>query len=198
MRIHPLLAYPILALALLAVAACSGVEIERSGIEKFSAGQFKYYKWRSEPLPSGTLAGDPMYTIDPVIRRDVDAALQGKGYVLDPERAQFTVDYRFVRAMQQGEKSQLASNVTPFPRVVPNRQNSQAVVDNAIALGGVKETNNIVLQFNDVTSNEVVWQASLSKIVQDANNVNDTRLDDNLQRFLTRALNDLPPAAGQQ
>lgn len=194
MRISPILAYPILSLTLLALAACSGVEIERSDVEKFSAGNYQYYTWRSEPLPSGSLTGDPMSTIDPVIRRDVDADLQGKGYVLDDERAQFTVDYRFVRAMQQGAQSELASNVTPAARAVPNRQISQAVVDNAIALGGVKETNNIVLQFNDVSSNQVVWQASLSKIVQDANDVDATRLDSNLKRFLDSALQQLPPA----
>ena len=197
MRISPILAYPILSLVSLLLAACSGVEIERSAIEKFSAGNYHYYKWRTEPLPSGTISSDPIYSIDPIMRRDVDANLQSKGYVLDAERAQFTVDYVFMRGMQQGERSQLASNVTPYPRVVPNRQISQAAVDNAIALGGVKETNNIFVQFNDVSSNQVVWYANLSKIVQDANNVDATRLDDNLKSFLESALKPLPPASGQ-
>lgn len=194
MRISPFFAYPILSLTVLVLAACSGVEIERSGIEKFSAGNYQYYKWRTAPLPADTRSSDPIYAIDPVLRREVDAALQAKGYVLDPASAQFTVDYLYMSGMQQGERSELASNVTPYPRVVPNRQMSQAVVDNAIALGGVKQTNNIILQFNDESSNQVVWQATLSRIVEDANNADTTRLDDHLKGFLDRALQPLPPA----
>jgi D-mannonate dehydratase len=135
-----------------------------------------------------------VYTLDPIIRRDVNTALQAKGYVLDEERAQFTVDYIYANGLRQGERSQLASNITPYPRVTPNRQVNQATVDNAIALGGVQETNNITLQFNDSATNQEVWQATLSKVVEDANNIDATRLDDNLQRFLERALESMPPA----
>ncbi|CAA0116297.1 Uncharacterised protein [Halioglobus japonicus] len=191
MRSTLILAFTILSLALV---ACSGVEIQHSATDKFSAGDYRYYKWRTEPLPSTTRSNDPVYAIDPVLRREVDADLQSKGYVLDKARAQFTVDYLYVSGMQQGEPSQLASNVTPYPRVTPNRQVNQATVDNAIALGGVKETNNIILQFNDLASNQEVWQASLTKVVEDANNIDSSRLDKNLKDYLTRALKALPPA----
>lgn len=192
MRITRILAYSLLSLLL---AACSGVEIEQSSVDKFSAGNYHYYQWRSEPLLSTTRSTDPVYALDPIMRRDVNAALQAKGYVLDEERAQFTVDYLYANSLRQGERSQLASNVTPYPRVTPNRQMNQAVVDNAIALGGVQETNTITLQFNDSATNEEVWQATLSKVVEDANNIDATRLDDDLTRFLERALAPLPPAA---
>ena len=89
------------------------------------------------------------------------------------------------------------SNITPYPRVTPNRQVSQATVDNAIALGGVKETNNIILQFNDLASNREVWQATLSKVVEDANNIDASRLDENLKNYLASALKNLPPASPQ-
>jgi hypothetical protein len=191
MRITRFLAYSLMSLLL---AACSGVEIEQTSVEKFSAGNYRYYKWRSGPLPSTTRSTDPVYTIDPILRRDVDAALQAKGYVLDMERAQFTVDYLYANALRQGERSQLASNITPYPRVTPNRQVNQAAVDNAIALGGVQETNNITLQFNDAATNQEVWQATLSKVVEDANNIDATRLDGDLKRFLERALAPIPPA----
>ena len=177
------------------LAACSGVEIEQSSIDTFAAGNYHYYKWRSKPLPSTTRSTDPVYTLDPIIRRDVDAALQAKGYALDEDRAQFTVDYLYANDLRQGERSQLASNITPYPRVTPNRQVNQAAVDNAIALGGVQETNNITLQFNDSATNQEVWQATLSKVVEDANNIDATRLDDHLQRFLERALAPIPPAS---
>jgi hypothetical protein len=176
------------------IVACSGVDIQQSGTDKFSAGHYQYYKWRTEPLPGTTRSNDPVYKLDPVIRREVDADLQSKGYILDKKRAQFTVDYLYVSGMQQGERSQLASNVTPYPRVTPNRQVNQATVDNAIALGGVKETNNIILQFNDLSSNLEVWQATLTKVVEDANNIDTSRLDENLKGYLASAMKSLPPA----
>jgi hypothetical protein len=178
-------------------AACSGIDIEQSEIGQFAAGNYRYYKWRTEPLPAGSRSSDPLYTLDPVMRKDVDALLQGKGYVLDPGRAQFTVDYLYVSGMVDGERSELASNITPYPRVTPNRRVDQASVDNAIALGGVKATNNIVLQFNDRASNREVWRATMSEIVDDANAIDTSRLDDNLKTYLVRALEPLPPAAPQ-
>lgn len=181
----------------LTLVSCTGVDIQHSTADTFSAGHYRYYKWRTDPLPTTTRSNDPVYAIDPVIRREVNADLQSKGYVLDPTRAQFTVDYLYASGMQQGEPSQLASNITPYPRVTPNRQVSQATVDNAIALGGVKETNNIVLQFNDLASNREVWQATMSKVVEDANNVDASRLDDNLKKYLASALKTLPPASPQ-
>tara|TARA_B110000483_G_scaffold31560_1_gene38307 strand:- start:2913 stop:3308 length:396 start_codon:yes stop_codon:yes gene_type:complete len=129
------------------------------------------------------------------MRRDVNADLQSKGYVLNPERAQFTVGYILMNGMVQGATSDLASNISPYPRVTPNRQIDQASVDNAIALGGIKETNNIILQFNDKTSNQGVWHVTLTKIIEDANNVDTSRINDNLTQYLKRALKSLPQAS---
>lgn len=191
MRITTILASTLLSLAL---TACSGIEIEPSGSEEFIAGNFQYYRWRSEPLTAGTASSDPVYAIDPVMRREVDAALGSKGYVLDPQRAQFTVDYIFGPGMLHGEQSELASNISHRPSVTPNRQVDQASVDNAIALGGVRETNNIVLQFNDSKTNRSVWHVTLSKIVEDANRSDTSNIDRNLSKYIERALDTLPPA----
>ena len=191
MRITNLLAYGILSLTLL---GCSGVEIQPADTNRFIAGNYLYYQWRTDALPSDVRSSDPAYAIDPVMRRDVNADLQSKGYVLNPERAQFTVGYILMNGMVQGATSDLASNISPYPRVTPNRQIDQASVDNAIALGGVKETNNIILQFNDKTSNQEVWHVTLTKIVEDANNVDTSRINDNLTQYLKRALKSLPQA----
>lgn len=191
MRINTVLAYILLSLSL---AACSGVEIEPAGIEQFAAGNYRYYSWRTAPLPTGTRSSDPVYAIDPVLRREVDAELARKGYVLDPQRAQFTVDYIFAPGMLDGERSNWASNISPRATVTPNRRVDQASVDNAIALGGVKETNNIVLQFNDKASNQKVWQVTLSKIVENANQVDTARIDRLLTDQMKRALQTLPQA----
>jgi hypothetical protein len=191
MRITNILAYAILSLTVL---GCSGVEIQPADTNRFIAGNYLYYQWRTDALPSDVRSSDPAYAIDPVMRRDVNADLQSKGYVLNPERAQFTVGYILMNGMVQGATSDLASNISPYPRVTPNRQIDQASVDNAIALGGVKETNNIILQFNDKTSNQEVWHVILTKIVEDANNVDTSRINDNLTQYLKRALKSLPQA----
>jgi len=191
MRITNILASGLLALLL---AACSGIEIQPDEIDEFAAGNYQYYKWRSEPMHNTANSSDPIYNIDPVLRRQVNTDLQSKGYILDPERAQFSVDYLYATGMRQGEVSQEASNVTPYPTVVPNRQVNQAVVDNAIALGGVQETSNIALQFNDVADNKEVWRVIITKIVENVNRVDMTELDQNLTKALGQALDPLPEA----
>ncbi|MFL3653888.1 MAG: hypothetical protein ACJ04P_02330 [Halioglobus sp.] len=191
MRITHILATGILSLTLL---GCAGVEIQPADTDRFIAGNYLYYKWRTDPLPIGVRNSDPAYVIDPMMRREVNADLQSKGYVLNPEQAQFTVGYILMNGMVQGEASNLASNISPYPNVTPNRQIDQASVDNAIALGGVKETNNIILQFNDRTSNQEIWRVTLTKIIEDANNIDASRISDNLTAYLKRALKSLPQA----
>lgn len=193
MRITTILATILLGLFL---AACSGVDIQPSPVDDFAAGDYRYYKWRSEPLPRNTASNDPYYAIDPIMRREVDAGLRTRGYILDNERAQFSVDYLYAMGIREGAQSEQASNISPVPSVTPNRQVDQASVDNAIALGGVKETNNILLQFNDVKSNEAVWQVTMTKIVENTNRVDTSRLNDNLTKSVERALKPLPPASG--
>lgn len=194
MRIITLLAYVILSLNLV---ACSGVDIQSTEVDQFAAGNYRYYKWRTDPLPNNTGSSDPLYALDPIMRREVDADLQSKGYVLDPQRAEFTVDYLFMTGVRQGEQSELASNISPYPSVTPNRRVDQASVDNAIALGGVKETNNILVQFNDRSSNKAVWHVTMTKIAENINKINTSNLDKNLKGFVQRALKPLPLASGQ-
>ena len=156
MRITHILGYLLLSLTLL---ACSGVEIQSVDTDRFKAGNYVYYKWRTDPLPTNVRSSDPMYAVDPVMRREVNADLQSKGYVLDSERAQFTVGYILASGMVQGEPSNLASNISTYASIRPNRQIDQASVDNAIALGGVKETNNIHSTIQrQRTSNKEVWR----------------------------------------
>ena len=181
-------------LIFLFLAACSDIEIQPAAIDQFAANHYQYYKWRSQPLQNTANSSDPVYIMDPIMRREVDSGLRSKGYVLDEERAQFSVDYLFATGMRMGEQSQQASNLTPYPSVTPNRQVDQASVDNAIALGGVKETSNIALQFNDVATNEEVWRVVMTKIVENANNIVTARLGDHLNKSVKEALSTLPPA----
>jgi hypothetical protein len=191
MRITHILASGLLSLAL---AACSGVEIRPAPLDNFAAGDYQYYRWRTQPLQNTANSSDPIYSMDPIMRREMDRGLQSKGYILDKERAQFSVDYLYATGMRDGAVSRETSNVTPYPTVVPNRQVNQAVVDNSIALGGVQETSNIALQFNDVADNKEVWHVIITKIVENVNRVDTTELNANLKKAVGQALKPLPEA----
>ncbi len=181
-------------LALLVTACASGVQTRPGDTTSFEQANYQFYRWRSQPLDNSSNSLDPVYVLDPILRREVDTALQDKGYVLDPERAQFSVDYIFAPGLIMGEKSADATNIQTYPTVIPNRQVNQAVVDNAYALGGVKETSNIGLQFNDIARNEEVWRVVITKIVEDVNEVDPERIERNAHEAVTRGLRTLPPA----
>lgn len=192
MRRLPVLAFALLPLLL---AACSSVEIHHAPVDGFTAGDYRYYTWRTGPLPATSTSNDPLYTLDPVVRREVNQLLQAKGYIEDAARAQFTVNYQSKTELRQGARSQLADNITPWPSVSPNRQVNQAAVDNAIALSGVQPTNNLILQFYDKQTNQEVWRVTLTRIVENANDAQAYGFDHDLPSSLRRALQPLPPAA---
>jgi hypothetical protein len=186
---------PAILMLTLLIAACSGIETRPAATETFAAGNYKYYAWRSEPMTNSARSQDPMYAMDPILRKEVDQQLAAKGYVLDPGRAQFTVDYIYAQGLRMGERSAEASNITTYPSVNPNRQINQAVVDNAYALGGVKETSNIALQFNDAASKREVWQVIITKIVENVNKVDIKEMRASLKAGVRQALETLPKAS---
>jgi hypothetical protein len=191
MRITTALASLLLTLM---VTACSDIEVRPAPTDNFAAAGYQYYKWRSGPLPAATSSNDPAYLMDPILRREVDDNLAKKGYVLDAQRAQFTVDYIFASGLRMGERSAEATNISPYPSVNPTRQTNQAIVDNAYALGGVKETSNIALQFNDVKMKKEVWQVIITKIVENVNRVDPKELKKSLKKGVELALRPLPDA----
>ena len=178
----------------LTLAACSGTETRPADTADFAAGNYRYFKWRSEPLQNTANSSDPVYVLDPILRRTVNSALLEKGFVLDPERAQFSVDYFFAAGMREGKKSAVATNIAPYPTAVPNRMADGATVDNAYALGGVKKTSNIALQFNDVGRRDEIWHVIITKIVEDANMSDTARLEKNVQQAVRQGLRPLPKA----
>ncbi len=191
MRISQTLATALLAVALV---ACSGIETRPEDTASFADKNYRYYTWRSEPLKNPGNSTDLIYAMDPIVRREVDRNLRAKGYLPDPARAQFSVDYLQAPGLRIGEKSEAASNITPYPTVLPNRQVDGAVVDNAHALGGVKETSNIAIQFNDVASRKEIWQVIITKFVENANQTERKKLDNTLSKAIARGLETLPKA----
>jgi len=179
------------------LVACSGIETRPADTGKFAAGNFTYYKWRTPALTNPTGSKDPLYLMDPLIRREVDKQLQAKGYVLDAARAQFTVDYLQALGLREGVASQDAaaiSGLDPIPSARPNRLVNQAMVDNANALSGLQETENVALQFNDVGSNEEVWRVVITKIVENTNEIDRDEMKKTIGDGIAQGLRTLPNA----
>ena len=179
---------------LLALAACSGVETSPAYVSDFAAGNYHYYSWRSEPMANTTHSTDSMYRLDPVLRDTINASLKSKGYVLDPARAQFNVDYIFAPGARDGVKGVEASNLSTHPGVVPNRDIDQASIDNANALGGLKETRNIGIQFNDVERKAEVWHVIITKLVGNANSTTGSGQPSKISAAVNNGMKSLPPA----
>jgi len=185
----------LVALVILCLGACSGVETSPGDTTKFAAGNYQYFTWRSEPLVNSARSSADIYKLDPILRRQINAALAEKGYVQDGGRAQFSVDYLLATGMRDGQKSEAASNITPYPSVRPNQHIDGASVDNAHALGGVKQTNKIAIQLNDVTSKQEIWHVVIEKIVENANLTDTLRMERTIGHAVRQGLRELPDAA---
>ncbi|MFV8818626.1 hypothetical protein [Haliea sp. E17] len=180
---------------LLLLTACSGIETQPADTATFAAGSYKYYKWRNEPLRNTSNSGDSFYLVDRILREEVDAALAEKGYLLDPARAQFSVGYVQGPGFLEGVSSQDAwGGIDPIPSARPNRQVNQAMVDNANALSGVHETQNIALQLDDTATQTEVWHVLITKIVENANETDVKKLTDVIHQGIREGLKTLPDA----
>lgn len=178
----------------LAITACNGVEVRPADVETFAAGNYQYYRWRSEPLKNTTTSRDPLYRLDPLLRDAINMALQNKGYREDAARAQFSVDYLFAEGTRDGVKGAEASNLSTHPGIVPDRDIDQASIDNAYALGGLKETSNIGIQLNDIEGNIEVWRVIITKLIDDANIVPNANLAKSVNSAIRQGIKPLPPA----
>jgi len=176
------------------LVACSGVESRPEATDTFAAGNYKYYSWLTKPLANTANSQDAVYAIDPLVRRAVDRELRNKGYQLNAEKAQFSVDYRHAQGTRVGEVAEDASNISTYPGVVPNRNIDGASIDNAYALAGVKITNNIGIQINDIASNKEVWRVVITKMVENVNSFDSAKAEKNISRAVKDGLRTLPSA----
>ena len=182
----------IIAILSLVLNACSGFETEPSPIDAFVAGNYHYYRWSNEPLVNSSHSKDLIYTLDPILRKQLDQELQLKGYSLDRERAEFSVDYIYAEGLRLGERSRSASNLGTTPGSIPNRNLDQASIDNAYALGGVKETSNIGIRFRDIESNVEVWRVVITKIIENVNANDRSNTRHAVQKAMQLGTKDLP------
>ncbi|KGE04062.1 DUF4136 domain-containing protein [Pseudohaliea rubra] len=179
-----------LLLTLLLAGCISGIETEPADTARFAAGSYQSYAWRRPALPVEGTGADSIYQLDPVLRAAVDETLATKGYRRVTDNPDFLVDYIAAAGLSLGEVSQSAANVSYRPAAVPNRNIDQASIDNAYALGTVRETANIGIILFDAAAQEAVWNVRISKIIEDRNRVN----ADVARRAIRQGLRTLPEA----
>ena len=176
---------------LLSLTACSGIETIPDDTAAFAATGAKTFAWRSEPLDQTGFSRDPMTKADPVIRESVQTRLEELGYRLAPrDDADFLVEYFAAASVNDGRLARTASNVTPYPSATIGRIADGATVDNAYALGGVKEMGNLLIAFVDPDATKILWRVRISKVMEDANKVNESAV----RRAVRQGLSTLPPS----
>jgi hypothetical protein len=173
------------------LAGCSGIETVPEDTARFEATGYTRYAWRSEPLQQDNYRRDPLYQADPVIREAIETRLLELGYrQVAREDAQFFVEYLAAGSINAGRVATTASNVTPYPSAMINRQADGATVDNAYALGGVKEMGNLLVVFVEPADSAVLWRVRISKVMEDANRVNENAV----RRAVREGFSTLPEA----
>lgn len=180
----------LLVTTLMLTGCIAGVQTDPADTERFAAGGYQTYAWRRPALPVEGSGADSIYQLDPVLRAAVDETLAGKGYRRVEENPGFLVDYVAATGLVDGAVSRSADNVSYRPAAVPNRNVDQASIDNAYALGAVRETANIAVILFDAASEDAVWNVRISKIIEDRNRVN----TDLARRAIRQGLRTLPDA----
>jgi Domain of unknown function (DUF4136) len=177
-----------------ALAGCSGVDIQTSDTVKLENGHYQSYSWQNAPLPREGRWTDPIYRLDPAIRTAIEEGLLQKGYTAVSEGADFTVRYVYAPGYLSGVEPEQSHTISPVPRPRDLEPTNQASVDNAIALGGIKQTTNINITLIDSGNSETLWTATVSMIVEDANNRDSEEAKRKISRFVKSALSELPVA----
>ena len=111
-------------------------------------------------------------------------------YGVARDEAEFLIEYLSAGSISDGRVATTASNVTPYPSATINRQADGATVDNAYALGGMKEMGNLLLVFVEPTATELLWRVRISKVIEDANRINEQAV----RRAVRQGLATLPEA----
>lgn len=183
----------------LALSGCSSVQVDTTPNDRFEAGNYVTYNWLAAALDASGVATDPLYALDPTLRASVDQKLASKGYQRVDRGGDFQVIYQFKASISEGALSSAATdaanqdNPISSQDLVINRRPDQALIDNAYALSGPREVTNILLTFTDGSTQNPVWAAGMSKVVDYAN-FDAKRMSASVDKAVNRALGRLPKA----
>jgi hypothetical protein len=183
-----------IAITLLIIGGCASTEVDTWPADTFSAGNYKNYSWRSEPIRNTQGSADAIYTLDPIVREETDRLLRAKGYRRVDWNGDFTIDYIYAPGLVAGAKGDNAYFVSARAGVRPNLNVSQAERDNAIALGTDRETHNLALQINDGEKRTEVWRGVVTKISTDINPRSQDAVRSSVRPLLSKLTSQLPDA----
>ena len=186
--------FTVFALIALACGGCAGIDTQPEDVSEFAARDYRYYTWRTPPLKNTSNSRDSIYVLDGIVRQAVDARMEELGYRKDPARAQFDIHFVNAPGSLQGIGSEEVTNINTRPQAI-NRQVDQATIDNAQALAGVRDTENIRLSFSEIASNLELWSVVITKIVEDANMADTARLRKVVTQAINKGLSTVPPAS---
>ena len=183
------------ALTALLLGACASTEVDTWPPERFIAGNYQTYSWRSEPIVNTIGSRDPIYVMDPIVREETNRVLASKGYQLVEWNGEFTIDYIYAPGVVAGEMADEAYVIGVRAGVRPNINVSQAQRDNAIALGSTaRETHNLVLQINDGAARKEVWRGHVTKFAENVNTSDTSATRREVSTAVSRLLRELPNA----
>lgn len=173
------------------ITACSGLDVSVDGTEAFAATNYTRYAWRREP-PSQTSNSKDLTTIkSPSIRAGVEEKMSELGYQrVDKASAQFLVQYFAIPGFNDGQLMSGGSNDMLYGSSV-NRQIDEAAAGNAHALSGPVKTGKMELMFIDAKTNEILWRAQASIVVEDSNRID----HDEVRKAMRKGISMLPPAS---
>ena len=183
----------------LALGGCSSFQVDTTPNDRFEAGSYATYHWQAAALEPSGVATDPLYALDPTLRASVDRKLASKGYQLVDQNGDFQITYQFKASISDGALSVAATdaNNQDIPvssqDLVINRRADQALIDNAYALSGPKEVTSVLVTFTDGNTQNPIWAAGMSKVVDHAN-FDAKRMSSSIDKAVNRALGRLPNA----
>ena len=182
------------------LVGCSNVQVDTTPNDRFAEGNYQTYSWLGAPIKNTAGSVDPLYVIDPTLQSAVDKKLASKGYRRVETGGDFQIDYQFKASIAEGALNMTATDANnqdvpvSSQDLLINRRADQALVDNAYALAGPKEVTSILLRFSDGASQNLVWAAGMSKVVDHANFDAD-RMSSGVNAAVNRALGRLPNAS---
>lgn len=188
----------IAATSFLLLAGCGTTQIERGDVSAFAAKDYQTYAWNHAAINVRPGDQSPLAIIGPVFREETNARLQSLGYREVAIGGDFVVSLQFKTSIEQGALPKNSPSSGQVPRAVINRSPDPASVDNAQAMAGPREMNNVLLKFDDGTDGGLLWAAAMSRLVEDVNRntIDADEVRRNARNAIRRATS-LLPRAGQ-
>jgi uncharacterized protein DUF4136 len=155
-------------LAVILVAACSGIDTHIDAQPDFNPAAYRNYAWATPPLVDSQNA--QLLQIDRVVRAAVDSGLQQRGFArVDKGAADALLDYRLATHMDVSQPGSNSPRDDAERAMDLNRNSATDVaVYNHPTLPYIERVE-LLLSLQAKRSGTVVWQGSATKNVDNVN-----------------------------